>query len=77
MGRAKAAVFPEPVWAIPRTSSPARMRGMQCCWTGVGLVIPRAAQVVAAHSGRPRSEKEVLGLELELGLGFMSFWCLV
>lgn len=69
MGRAKAAVFPEPVWAMPRTSSPARILGMQWSWTGVGLVMPRAAQVEIVHSGRPRAEKEA-----ELGLGSFSSW---
>lgn len=59
IGRAKAAVFPLPVWARPRTSSPARIRGMQWRWTWVGFFMPSSAQVLTAHSASPRSEKLV------------------
>lgn len=78
MGRAKAAVFPEPVRAMARTSLPARIWGTQRRWTAVGRRIPRALQVETAHSERPMSEKEtsVAGDESPrsisevLGLGF-------
>lgn len=69
MGSANAAVLPLPVWARPKTSSPARIRGMQWCWTGVGFFMPSSLQVWVAHSARPRSEKEVW---LGLGVGFVS-----
>lgn len=67
MGRAKAAVLPLPVWARPKTSWPARIRGMQWRCTGVGFFIPSSLQVWTAHSARPRSEKVVL-----LGVGLWS-----
>ena len=38
IGRVKAAVLPVPVWAMPRTSRPARATGMACSWIGVGVV---------------------------------------
>ncbi|ODU54545.1 MAG: hypothetical protein ABS99_09140 [Acetobacteraceae bacterium SCN 69-10] len=38
MGRAKAAVLPVPVWAMPWTSRPASTKGMACAWIGVGAV---------------------------------------
>lgn len=41
MGRAKAAVLPLPVCAVPSTSLPARMAGMHPCWTSVGFTMPR------------------------------------
>ena len=40
MGRAKARVLPDPVWATPITSCPSRMAGMQLVWMGVGLPKP-------------------------------------
>ena len=36
IGRRKAAVLPEPVWAVPMTSLPARMAGIASRWIGVG-----------------------------------------
>jgi hypothetical protein len=36
MGRRNAAVFPDPVLAVPTTSLPARMAGMASAWMGVG-----------------------------------------
>ena len=38
MGKQKAAVFPEPVWAQAIKSLPFRQMGMEYLWTGVGLV---------------------------------------
>ena len=38
MGRRKAAVFPEPVWAQAMRSLLLRMMGMACFCTGVGLL---------------------------------------
>lgn len=40
MGSAKAAVLPLPVCAVPSTSRPARMAGMQPACTGVGRSMP-------------------------------------
>ena len=45
IGRPKASVLPEPVWARPSTSEPFIASGMTAAWTGVGVVIstrPRA-----------------------------------
>ena len=36
IGRRKAAVLPEPFWAVPMTSLPARMAGIASRWIGVG-----------------------------------------
>jgi hypothetical protein len=36
IGMAKAAVFPEPVGALAKTSRPASRAGMACIWIGVG-----------------------------------------
>ena len=37
MGRAKAAVLPVPVWAMPSRSLPAMTPGMAWAWIGVGV----------------------------------------
>jgi len=37
IGRANAAVLPVPVWAMPRTSRPARTTGMAWAWMAVGV----------------------------------------
>jgi ubiquinone/menaquinone biosynthesis C-methylase UbiE len=36
IGKAKAAVLPVPVWAMPRRSRPAKRCGIACAWIGVG-----------------------------------------
>ena len=38
IGRAKAAVFPVPVWAQPTRSRPASTGGIAFCWMGEGVV---------------------------------------
>jgi hypothetical protein len=38
IGRAKAAVLPVPVWAMPSRSLPAITPGIACAWIGVGVV---------------------------------------
>lgn len=78
MGRAKAAVLPEPVRAMARTSLPARTWGTQRRCTAVGQWMPRAAHVETAHGERPRLEKDSVEAGSEspwsvmevLGLGF-------
>lgn len=40
IGRAKAKVFPEPVFAAPIQSWPDRMFGMHPFWIGVGVLMP-------------------------------------
>ncbi|MNC58971.1 hypothetical protein D3C75_1087460 [compost metagenome] len=37
IGRAKAAVLPVPVWAMPSRSLPAMTSGMALAWIGVGF----------------------------------------
>ena len=49
IGSAKAAVLPEPVWAMPRMSRPASCAGMALIWIGFGSVKP--AETVAFSSG--------------------------
>ena len=39
-GRPKARVFPEPVFALPQRSRPARASGMVSSWMGNGSVMP-------------------------------------
>ena len=53
MGRPKARVLPDPVWAAPSTSRPSRSAGGRACaWTGVGA--PKPAAPRAAISSGPR-----------------------
>jgi len=40
-GMANAAVFPVPVWAMARTSSPFIIEGMALYWISVGRLNPR------------------------------------
>jgi len=40
MGMANAAVFPVPVWAMARTSSPFIMEGIALYWISVGRLNP-------------------------------------
>ena len=64
IGRAKAAVFPLPVWAVPSTSLPARMAGMQPCCTSVGFTMPREQHTLeATDSVRDSSLQGLLGHE--------------
>ncbi len=37
IGRAKAAVLPVPVWAMPHRSRPSMAGGIACAWIGVGV----------------------------------------
>ena len=59
MGKRKAAVFPDPVCAAPRTLRPARIGGTHCCWTGVGVWIPSEAHAVMSHGATPIAAKVV------------------
>ncbi len=43
MARPNARVLPEPVWARPSTSRPARASGMVAVWIGNGVVMPDSA----------------------------------
>ena len=38
IGSEKAAVFPVPVWALPRTSLPSKRAGIDAAWIGVGFI---------------------------------------
>ena len=60
IGRAKAAVLPVPVWAMPSTSRPASAGGIACAWIGVGAVYCAPATAFSNGMERPRSEKEVM-----------------
>ena len=46
IGRPNARVLPEPVWARPRTSRPARASGRARDWMANGPMMPRAASAV-------------------------------
>src|SRR6188508_2436655 len=62
MGRANAAVFPDPVWDEPITSFPDRICGMACAWIGVGRSYPASAIPLRTASERPSSENVGTGL---------------
>lgn len=49
----KAAVFPEPVLAMPTTSMPCRMSGMALRWIGVGRRYPLRRMPLRMGSERP------------------------
>lgn len=59
MGKANAAVFPEPVFAPPMTSLFARMEGMQAFWISLGLRIESDASASTSQLLKPRSSNEV------------------
>ena len=57
MGITKAAVFPEPVLAIPTTSWPSRMTGMVLRWIGVGTEKPLRVIALSRCPFRPMDWK--------------------
>ena len=54
-GTRNAKVLPVPVWALAITSFPAKIAGITCSCTGIGLVIPTffRRSTVLAHTLRP------------------------
>ena len=54
IGSAKAAVFPVPVWAVPKTSRPSSAGGIACSWMDVGFTYPamRSASLKAGSSAK-------------------------
>ena len=56
-GRAKATVFPDPVWAQAKTSRPSSTEGMDAACTGVGAVKPLATAAWASAGDKPREAK--------------------
>ena len=57
MGRAKAAVLPVPVWAMPRMSRPAICGAMAWAWIGVGVSKPARASASVRGVARPKAAK--------------------
>jgi hypothetical protein len=57
-GSPKARVLPEPVWALPQTSRPARASGMVRVWIGNGDVMPDAARASARSGATPSAPKD-------------------
>ena len=55
IGRPKASVLPDPVWALPHTSRPASASSMVACWMGNGSLMPWAARASTNSATRPRS----------------------
>lgn len=53
MGRANAAVLPLPVSARPIKSRPARARGIDSAWIGVGALYPNFSQASQSESVIP------------------------
>jgi hypothetical protein len=68
MGMRKAAVFPEPVTALPRISRPSRASGMDLAWIGVG--VERFNAVNARRRGRER----LISLKEEGRVGSISLF---
>src|SRR4029077_19423744 len=48
-------VLPEPVWARPRMSKPARASGSVAAWTGYGTVMPSWPRAATSGAGTPSS----------------------
>jgi hypothetical protein len=56
-GTRKARVLPVPVWAVARTSRPARAGGIAAAWTGVGIVMLAEARFPCKTGERDSSKK--------------------
>jgi hypothetical protein len=54
-GREKPSVLPEPVWAHPRGSRPARASGSTAAWMGRGTVMPSSARTTTRGAGTQRA----------------------
>ena len=65
-GMLNPSVLPEPVWARPRMSAPARASGSVAAWTGRGVVMPTWASAVTMGAGTPSSAKVA---EVVMGTG--------
>src|SRR3712207_8528199 len=59
IGRPKAAVLPEPVWAWPMTSRPSSIGGMACSWMGLGRPYPTSWRASSVCADSPGSAKGV------------------
>jgi hypothetical protein len=57
IGRPKAAVLPEPVWAMATMSRPARCGGIACAWIGFGVTMPAAAADLRSGPEIPSAAK--------------------
>lgn len=80
MGSANARVLPEPVWADPIQSRPAKMGGMHAVWTWVGCRIDMAARARTRKGSTPRLSKVAVAAagtdELEAMMLKVSCWVL-
>lgn len=75
IGRANAAVFPEPVSAIPIMSRPESARGIACCWIGVGFLYPRRSQASHRESTTPYTSLEKEQEQYGIAYQFLEcFW---
>ena len=61
IGRPKPRVLPEPVWARPRTSRPARASGRVRDWIAKGATIPRRVSAVTSAAGKPELGEGQIG----------------
>ena len=59
IGRPKARVLPEPVWARPSTSRPARQSASVAAWIGNAVRMSRRSRAVTSSCGRPSLPNEV------------------
>ena len=62
MGKRKAAVLPEPVWAQAIKSRDAITMGMAFFWTGVGLSYLQLLMFLSICDRRPLASKDSMGL---------------
>ena len=68
IGRPKASVLPEPVRALPQTSTPESASAIVSAWIGVGAVIPLRARMSAMSWSTPSGGKS------ECGAGGSGAW---
>ncbi len=59
IGSAKAAVLPEPVWAMPKMSRPSSCGGIAWTWIGFGSVKPAAWVALSSAPEIPSAAKPV------------------
>ena len=74
-GKTKAAVLPVPVCAQAIKSLLSNIKGMACCWTGVGSIKPIALSASSKEDTNEKSlnDKFVLFSEVLIGISMLSY----
>jgi hypothetical protein len=74
MGRANAAVLPEPVSAMPIISRPSKANGMASTWIGRGLANPIRSQASQSSLITPKSRNDLVAVDdSSLGAAIVGF----